>query len=183
MTMQIAMIGTDGIVLASDTKWSAQNESTRHTYSRSKIIISRERPIAVSFARNMESSEKAAQMIANELSNEEWKSPKDRIEKLAEKALLATPYNRSDINCLIVSGVSRLRLFVLEMMADMSKGPQPVPTCWEMTDKGLAGDTVESSGFLVRALLWSSPHLRVAYPSPLKSSCLPENLAQIALAA
>ena len=44
MTMQIAMVGTDGIVIASDTRWMftpafTEPAAPRHTYGSTKIKV------------------------------------------------------------------------------------------------------------------------------------------------
>jgi hypothetical protein len=63
MTIQIGMVGTDGILIARDTKWTAEPlligrnwAAGRHGFNSSKIKISPERHIAVSCARNMETA-------------------------------------------------------------------------------------------------------------------------------
>jgi hypothetical protein len=145
MTLQVALVGTDGIVLASDTKWS-ETRQVRHTYNRTKIEINYERRIAVSYARNMDSSARAAKDIANKITDEQWDSPQLRIEEIAEEAMQSLPYNIRDLNCLIVS--PRMKLFRLEMTQDLSKGAfEARPSCWESTDKAPAGDETNAALF------------------------------------
>jgi hypothetical protein len=151
MTMQIAMVGTDGVVLASDTKWSERHirphlkRLIQQSFGRSKIMINYERRIAVSFARNMESSARAAANIIQEIRDEEWDNPKQRIEAIAIKAMNSLSYNIRDVNCLIVSPA--LRLFRLDMQTDLSKGPDSMPECWEQTDRACAGDDINPAVF------------------------------------
>jgi uncharacterized alpha-E superfamily protein len=145
MTLQVGLFGTDGIVLASDTSWASQNSKVRYTTSRSKIVVNHERRIAVSFARNMESSEKAANAISSQITDEQWESPKSRIEELVTKAIHSLPHNRADANCIVVSATPELRLFNVDMSVDLSKGTEARPLCWEHSDKAFAGDEINPS--------------------------------------
>jgi 20S proteasome alpha/beta subunit len=52
MTMQVGMVGSDGIVLASDTKWThppkeIQSSAKRFSSTRDKIRIEREKGIYI----------------------------------------------------------------------------------------------------------------------------------------
>src|SRR5436309_1564256 len=119
MTMQIGMVGTDGIILASDTKWMDSRENVRHTFSNSKIKLEdfgNGRGIAVSFARNMETSGRMANQIMAKFKDEDWRDPITPIETIAAN-VLKTAGDSNDAHCLIVlsSAVYGLRLFFLEV--------------------------------------------------------------------
>lgn len=51
MTLQVALVGSDGVLLASDTKYGMTNKY-RHTFVATKIRIDRERGIALAYAGN-----------------------------------------------------------------------------------------------------------------------------------
>jgi len=74
MTMQVGMVGTDGVILASDTKWTDTRE-LRHTFGSSKIKLTADRRVAITCARNMETSCRMAEWILAELSDEQRKNP------------------------------------------------------------------------------------------------------------
>jgi len=71
MTMQVGMVGTDGVLIASDTRWMntprlRNNQfwaGGRYTFNSPKIRISHERGIAISCAKDMET----ARHVANEI--------------------------------------------------------------------------------------------------------------------
>jgi hypothetical protein len=65
MTMQIGMVGTDGIVLASDTWHSTTSGGVRHGYSSSKIMLNDTRQIAVTCALDMQSARELAKHICD----------------------------------------------------------------------------------------------------------------------
>jgi len=146
MTLQVGLVGTDGVVLASDTKWSERSRrEIRHTFDRSKITVNFEQRIAVSAARNMESSMRAARKIADEIKTEEWTSPELRIQEIAEQAMNSLAYNVRDVNCLIVS--PQLRLYQLETTIDLGVSEQRIPICAEHTDRACAGDDLNNALF------------------------------------
>jgi hypothetical protein len=146
MTMQVALVGTDGVVLASDTNWAATRQ-VRYTYSRSKIKVNERRGIAASFARNMETSEQIANFVINALSDEEWVTPGGHIERVAASVIEKIEPDRSDIECLIVSSIPTLRVFLLEMGIDLSKGPELSPQCHQVGTKAFAGDDTNAAVF------------------------------------
>jgi hypothetical protein len=145
MTLQVGFVGIDGVVLASDTKWSERQREIRHTFGRRKITINEEQRVAVSAARNMDSSMKAAREIADGIKGNDWMSPELRIQDIALKAIESLPYNVRDVNCLIIS--PRLRLYRLEMVTDLNISEQAMPMCAEHSDKACAGDTLNNALF------------------------------------
>jgi hypothetical protein len=94
MTMQVGMVGTDGVLIASDTRWmntprwSNTLEGCRHTFNSSKIRINHERGIAIGFARNMETARQVADDIISSLKDEEWEYPILPIEAIGAKVLV-----------------------------------------------------------------------------------------------
>jgi len=156
MTLQVAMVGTDGVLLASDTLWSETRQEmisgkaqhSRHTYGRTKIFVDEKRNVAVSFARNMETSRRAAELIASDVREAQWESPETIIEEIAFRAIESLPQNRFDVNCLIVS--PNMRVFQLEMEQRFTpEGQQDHPSCCEHTDKAVAGDTFSPALYLM----------------------------------
>src|SRR5262249_5822525 len=88
MTMQVGMVGTDGIVLASDTKWVEHTlGAARNIYDKTKIKISDERGIAISYARNMETAGPVADSIIAELTDSEMLTPIFPTQNLAQQIL------------------------------------------------------------------------------------------------
>jgi hypothetical protein len=112
MTMQIGLVGQDGIVLASDTKWVNDNCYPRTSFHASKIKISDNGRVAVSFARRMVISEKIAERIVSELTDSDWERPVVLIQKIAQDALKDQP--EQDAHCLIINTHPVPRLFALK---------------------------------------------------------------------
>jgi len=146
MTMQVGMIGTDGIVLASDTLWTLTGD-IRQTFNSSKIKVNCDRGLAISCSRNMETSTEIADKIIANLCDTNISC--DAIEQIAENVLNPIEKFRRDIQCLIVSLCPRPRLFRLRK--------EPVdgfvrPVCQEMLDKAIAGDDHNP------AIFWAERH-------------------------
>lgn len=144
MTMQIGMVGTDGIVLASDTKWT-DTQKVRHTFNSTKIKVNHERGIAVSYARNMETSRRVADRIISDLRSADWEHPIQPIEEIGAK-VLATAGERKDAQCLILFAKPSPRLFLFQFG---TLNGQPSSLCEEMSTTGIAGDNVNP------AIFWS----------------------------
>src|SRR5580700_9478346 len=110
MTMQVGMVGADGVLIASDTQWTntprlEMNQlwlGARGRYNAKKIIISHERGIAISSARSMETAGAVAHKILSDLKDEEFTYPQFPIEHIGEDVLASViRQDRSDAQCLI----------------------------------------------------------------------------------
>jgi hypothetical protein len=114
MTMQVGMVGTDGIVLASDTLWMHEDVTgIRHTSNKSKFRIDYERGIAISCARSMETAVRIADDLIKELPDEgrgrlEWSAV-----AVANRTLEQAHNTRKPFQCLIVSTKPKPQLFHL----------------------------------------------------------------------
>jgi len=158
MTMQVGMVGTDGVLIASDTKWtntpSTIRGEYRHTFNSSKIITDDSRGIAVSYARNMETARHIASSIISELSDDEIKDPIQPIEVIG-KRVLSTAGERIDAQCLIAFTRPVPRLFLFQFARVVG---QWGPLCQEMDAKALAGDCFNAAIFLGRKILSATPN-------------------------
>ena len=148
MTMQVAMVGTDGIVLASDTKWAytahgSDNNSVRHTQMGSKIKINRDRNVAISFARNMETSGEIADAIISGLTDADWEWPVMPIETVAQRVVDTKP--RKDAQCIIASSRSGFRLFQCDVA--LVNGEPDRAICREISDRAIVGDNSNAAVF------------------------------------
>jgi 20S proteasome alpha/beta subunit len=137
------MVGTDGIVLASDTRYT-HTKSIWHTSNSSKITINRERGIAIASSRNMELSLIIARAVITELTDEELKSPEIPIEKIAQRIVNQSREQRRDVQCIVVISNPIPQLFYLQMTeVDGSWAP----LCMREGGKAVAGDTLNAAVF------------------------------------
>lgn len=148
MTMQVGIVGTDGVLIASDTKWMntpsmvrGSGDDVRHSFNSSKIIISESRGIAVSCARNMETARHVANKIISELKDEEW--PILPIEEIGTQ-VLSSAGERDDAQCLIIFARPIPRLFLFQFAMVNGKWG---PLCQKMNTKAVAGDNVNPAIF------------------------------------
>ncbi|MFZ0802250.1 MAG: hypothetical protein WAN70_08790 [Terriglobales bacterium] len=63
MTMQVAMVGTDGILIASDTQWTDNKTDIRTSFNATKFIINHQCGVAVCCARAL----RTARYLADEI--------------------------------------------------------------------------------------------------------------------
>ena len=84
MTMQVGMVGTDGVLIASDTRVmnnittgpSEQPYLPRQTVDKSrKIIVNHKRGIAISLAKSMETAGRVAAAVIAGLKDKEFAYP------------------------------------------------------------------------------------------------------------
>ncbi len=109
MTMQVGMVGSDGILLAGDTRWTytpklRPNElwsGKRYTQGIEKIVINRNRGMAVTCARNMEVARSLANLVIAEIRDEDCAAPIAALEAIGNKVLASCEEKRNDAQCLI----------------------------------------------------------------------------------
>jgi 20S proteasome alpha/beta subunit len=149
MTIQIGMVATDGLLVASDTRtmmspqW-ANSGAPRVTFNATKIRISPERGIIVSSARNMETANHLATEIIENLKEEDFEWPIFPIEGMARKVLAAAPRERNDAQCLVAIMHPTPRLFLFQYaMVNGVWGPM----CQKMEGKAIAGDNINAAAF------------------------------------
>jgi hypothetical protein len=105
MTMQVGMMASNGVVLASDTKCSrdALNSDglvADDSYGCSKIRIDDSGQIAVTCARDMIAATKVADALMSELKPELWENPEQSIREIGRN-VMATVGKNLEIECLI----------------------------------------------------------------------------------
>jgi len=117
MTMQVAMFGTDGLLLASDMRVMKQGLGVRGDYSASKIVINYERGIAISCAQDMVLAKRVAKAVISDLKESDREYPIAAIEKIT--ARIVEGIDRKRVECLIVfsepSARPFARLFYLQL--------------------------------------------------------------------
>jgi hypothetical protein len=151
MTMQVGMVCSDGILIASDTRTSnsprwANFGAPRVTFNATKIRIDEKRGIVVSCARNMETANHIATQILETLKQEDFDYPIFPIEAMARKVLAAAEAERNDAQCLVALMRPTPQLFLFQYaMVNGEWGP----LCQKMQSKVVAGDNVNAAAFWV----------------------------------
>lgn len=147
MTMQVAMVGTDGIVLASDLLWADNNQKIRTSQLSPKIKLSPRRDVAVSFARSMETSGPIADAILR-LDDSAWENPIQSLREAANSIISLPTIGRKDAHCLIVSAKPKLCAYFLRV-AQVATGCWQ-PMCQEVIGYAWAGDDNNPAVFWVK---------------------------------
>lgn len=149
MTMQVAMVGIDGIALASDTRethppilrenqfWSG----IQYGSNASKIRISHERGIAISCALDMEVASQIADGIIRGLKDEDFENPINAIEEIARGF---QTQERIKAQCIVILARPCLQMFMFQFA--IING-QWGPHCRKMQSKAIAGDNVNPAIF------------------------------------
>lgn len=149
MTMQAAMVGANGIVLASDTKWQFTarrgNLQTRHTSGSSKILVSDEQGVAIACAKSMETAGLIADTILGKLSAADWIHPGHAMEVIAQNVIDTITDERRFFQCLIATSRPSVRLFQIETVT--LNGVPNRAMCHQIIDKAISGDNANAAAF------------------------------------
>jgi hypothetical protein len=168
MTIQIGMVGTDGVLLSSDTLWmhtprvQINVPRPRETSNRSKILLNLERGIAISYANNMETARRIADAIVDEIDDSflrSGRSPVGPVMEIGDRILDATEDVTRDVSGLIVFTIPTPKLYFFGT-AFINSNPNPRTTCEPVTSKRIAGDNVNA------AIFWSERYYELL---PIKS--------------
>ena len=148
MTMQIGMVGTDGVLIASDTLWmnseSTQYANVRHTGNTTKIEIDYPKGVAIACARNMEVAGRIAKDLICEMGANDWDEPGPRVESIANKTLGESSEQRQEFQCTIITSSPEPRLFHLHAgIFKLQKGAR----CQQHSGKIIAGDMTNAAAF------------------------------------
>lgn len=108
MTIQVGMMGTDGIVIASDTKYSedvlgGDEFATDDSRGCSKIRIGESKQIAVACSGDMVLADRVADALIAQLTPERWENPNRYIREIGNDCL----GNRERLDFVCMVGLSR----------------------------------------------------------------------------
>jgi hypothetical protein len=173
MTMQVGMVGTDGVLIASDTRWTNTpilriNQpwlGARGGYNANKIIISHERGMAISSARAMETAGTVAHKIISGLKDEDFEYPIIPIERIGETVLASTVrQERNDAQCLValVRPSPQLLLFQFGHINNEYDS-----ICQQMKSYAIAGDNLNAAIFWAERYYPREPKLPIQQLIPL----------------
>lgn len=151
MTMQVGMVGTDGIVLAGDTRRTKPPKVSlerpwvagRYGENGTKITVSKESRIAVSSALCLDTAERIAGKIVTALDISNSGLLRPSIEAIAKETFEANE-KESFNNIVVVSVEPRPRMF---RVADVKVGGEWTVYCQELQRLAIAGDTVNAAIF------------------------------------
>lgn len=160
MTMQVGMVGSDGVLIASDTlrtnepNWlpslSEKPLQVRQTFGASKIIVAHDGGIAISSAKIMNTAERVANEIIAGLKDGEMAQPRKAIEQIGADVLPFINGNERKIaHCLIaIIQPPPARLYSFEFTYEAGpSGPICKPICHEVETSVAAGDNVNAAVF------------------------------------
>ena len=157
MTMQVGMVGKDGVLLAGDTRWR-DPLLLRGTYwqegnvgtNSTKIKIDYERKMAISCAADMTTAGYIANEITSKFDDDDLSHPIAAIQRIAATV---RPQDRNDAQCLILLPGPCPRLLSFKSMKSVIQGGVPVlqwsPVCREEKSIAIAGHLVNAALFWV----------------------------------
>lgn len=159
MTMQIGIVGTDGILLASDKLWTQDPILAkkrwavgRRSFIKSKIKINNEKGMAVSCARDMDISCDVADKILIRLQAKDFDDPVPCVLEIASEI---SPEEEGTAQCLIALMRPSPQLFWFQ---SAKVGGYRVPLCEKMEPFAIAGDNLNPSIF------WAEKYCRIPRP-------------------
>lgn len=177
MTLQIGMVGRNGVLIAGDTRlthrpilrgnrfWAAGTHGTNTT----KMVVDYVRGIAASAARDMDFAMPMAQKILADLPDDQFSNPIPWIEKLASETAGRVEGRELDVHCLIVLQKPIPTLYQFQFGSVDGKWE---PYCQKMEHLAVVGDNINAGIFWPEAYFNSSQYLRKD-PSASVESLIP----------
>jgi hypothetical protein len=166
MTMQVGMVGTNGIVLASDRRWNMKSllagqtwGTAEHSLGSSKIKIDEARGIAISCAADLIHARTLADRILAALKDQNVEHPATVIKDVAS-TMIPSSTAPNPPQCLLVFEGPPPRLFYAFYIS--SSNGTVVPECLELDDVGIAGHTTNA------ALYWAERYSRFIPKMPIE---------------
>jgi hypothetical protein len=170
MTIQVGMVGSDGIVLAGDTRrtsWETLSfnrpwSGSRVGQDRSKIQVSENKKIAVSSALDLDTAERIAAAIVTRLDISDATLIQERIQAIANNVFNAHPKPDTGFQCLVVVALNpRPKLFSVVNVKVEGESEQTA-VCREWPRLAIAGDTVNG------AIFWAERYYNQYQPTNRK---------------
>lgn len=167
MTIQVGMVGSDGLVIAGDTKWMKEPKlenrfwaAGRTGFNSPKIKVSHERGIAISRARDMEMAIRVSDEIVARLKDDEMGSPIAAIENMA-RGLVSESNEKRVAHCLIGVCKPNPKLFLFQFaLVDGEWGP----ICQPMETIAIVGDNLNPAIFWAERYYEKSRSIRELIP-------------------
>ena len=179
MTMQVGMVGSDGILLASDTYgmnpptlgrdhlWAGVRYSTNNT----KIKVSHESGIAIACAWDMITSGLIADSIISGWTDDDLADPEGALERLCENV---ADKEKRRAQCLVVLTRPTPQMFFLQSVNFENEWS---PWCQKMLTKAITGDNVNA------AIFWAERYYEKFLPLHLSMERLIPLAAQMIVSA
>jgi len=151
--MQVGMVGTDGVLIASDTQWNntptrgpgENGDLPREPFNARKIIVNHAKGIAISQARVMETARLVATRIISRLKYEDLDYPCDSIRAIGATVLEdVEDFAKRDAHCLIAIALPSPKLYLF-YFGDVDGKLGPI--CQKMEKSKAAGDHVNAAIF------------------------------------
>src|SRR5689334_10241935 len=135
MTLQLALVGTDGIVLASDKKINMLNQNFNSTAMRSKILIDHDRQIAACWSGEQWPSYGLAERIVLKMNDADLQFPYEPLrtasqEVLSRRGIHGEEYTSAEV--LVVTVGDEPRAYEITASRDQC-------SCFEVPDKASKG--------------------------------------------
>jgi len=147
VTMQVGMIGANGIVLAGDTRHYVEHPGRCwHSYNSSKIKLDSTKRMAIACARSMDISFRIAEQIFAALPSVAVELRADKIEEIGESLA-----NGADVDCVVAFADPSPSLFFFQCAKSGEARCEPV-------DKCAAGDVGNPAYF------WAERYYRESLP-------------------
>lgn len=150
MTMQVGMVGADGIVLASDKRWGFTGSVAKRLWvganlscESTKLRVSERRGIAIACAADMVSSTKLALAILEKLDDRDVGNPSASIESIARETI-RTIYDANPPQLLLMTKEPR-RLYTLRYLLD--EDGKRIPQCLSVDNVGITGHCTNAALF------------------------------------
>ncbi|MFZ0634345.1 MAG: hypothetical protein WA755_05545 [Candidatus Acidiferrales bacterium] len=153
MTLQVALVGMDGIVLASDLKVNTNENNFNSTCLRSKFSINQERKMAACWSHDRDVSLELIERIMSGMSDSDFKHPHPLVNESAKHVLDAArgPYDTPhELEIAIVTLTDRPRIYEITATDKNCR-------CEECLDKAVFGNSANPARYFLERYYEKGP--------------------------
>lgn len=163
MTLQVGMVGTDGVLIAGDTRWTEESGSLVDPWDATKLVVDHERGIAVSRSGKMLIAKRLADAIIAD-KNQDWLNEIGGKQKLEAAALSSAQGDNQHCQCLAAFIRPTVKLYRFQTVMI---GKEWGLVFDEMLSIAFAGDVKNSAKFWAERYYPRHPRVPVRQLVPL----------------
>ena len=170
MTMQVGIVGSDGVIIASDTRWFDESGAYREPWDSSKLTINHDCGLVVSRSGKMLTAEILAnEVVAATLENPRWIDEIGGKPRLEESVLKQIQKGSEPCQCLVVFTKPQIKLWRFQIVRI---GNDWGLHCDEVRGKVFAGDCKNLAMFWIDKYYPRNPKVPINQLVPLVAQFL-----------
>lgn len=174
MTMQVGMVGSDGILIASDTQWTDNDALVRQSWNQTKLKINYDCGVVISCAGKLVAAGRLAdEIITRTLKNATWLSSEIGAKQEIERKVLPYVEETDQVECLVVFTRPARQLLHFQVATNArNRSERSLMISEQIYTKRFAGDVRNSARFWVERYYPRAPKIPIKRLVPLAAQLI-----------